>query len=67
MNLTEIPRKRLIEWWSLLNAHRTPRDLSVGEDLSKVFEMLDKALTDQEKLDFWNGGFKCGLNWRRYK
>lgn len=60
-------RQRLIEWWCLLNCHVRPADLPPEESEETTFRQLTAALGFHERLDFWNGAFKHGLNSERFR
>lgn len=63
--LDNIPRDRLIEWWSVLNCKETPSDL-FAHDPDDIFEILTRRLTNSERLGFWNGDFERGLKLRQF-
>jgi hypothetical protein len=50
-----------VQWWSVLNARRTPRDLPPGFSPDAVFTALTEYLSQEERLNFWNGDFRRGL------
>ena len=62
----EEKRKRLIQWWAILNSKDIPSDLPIGCDPDALFRLLNRTLTESERLAFWNGEFEHGLNSRRF-
>ncbi len=64
MNLT---RKRMIEWWALLNCYVRPSDMQSDDSEADAFHFIDGFIPKVELLSFWNGDFRFGLNRNRYK
>ena len=62
-----IPRQRLIEWWSILNAKRNPSDMPKDCDPEHLYGVLTRMISKRELLDFWNGDFECGLQMHKYR
>lgn len=62
-----MPRQRLIEWWSILNAKRNPSDLPKECDPNQMFDTLTRMISKRERLEFWNGDFGGGLQMHKFR
>ena len=60
-NRFNVSHERLIQWWALLNAHKTPTDLP-KEDEEKLFNEIRKLISSMTRYAFWNGEFGQGRN-----
>lgn len=58
--------ERLIQWWSILNAKKRPKDMPKGYNDTEVFLWLMKRFRIGVRLAFWNGDFEQGLNAEKY-
>jgi hypothetical protein len=59
-------RQRQIEWWSVLNALRRPKDMPANFTERELFNHLTVAISKRERMDFWNGAFECGKQAEKY-
>ena len=62
-----MPRQRLIEWWSILNAKRNPSDMPKDCDPDQMLDALTRMISKRERLDFWSGDFECGLQLHKFR
>ena len=62
----EASHQRQIEWWSILNARRIPKDMPEDFAVDELFDRLSRVLPKRQRLDFWSGEFGCGLNVHKF-